>query len=87
MRSTRDVMTFDHPFTLKGLEGMQPPGAYLIITEEEELPGLSFQAWRRVSTVMYLPAMGIGNGLEQVCTIDPEELARAMESDSSGDMQ
>ncbi len=87
MRSTRSPVTFENPFILKGLEGTQPPGTYLVITEEEELPGLSFQAWRRVSTVMYLPAMGIGSGLEQVITIDPEELAAAVKSDTIGNTQ
>ena len=87
MRTTRAAVTFDHPFTLKALDGMQPPGTYLVITEEEELPGLSFEAWKRVSTVMYLPAMGVGSGLEQVVTIDPEELASAVRRDTSGGVQ
>ncbi len=87
MRTTRDTVTFEHPFTLKSIGNMQPPGTYMVITEEEELPGLSFEAWKRVSTVMYLPAMGLGNGLEQVVTIDPSELAEAVKRDGGGDMQ
>jgi hypothetical protein len=82
MRSTRDMVTFDHPFTLAGLEGLQPAGTYMVITEEEEVPGLTFIAWRRVATQIYLPAMGVKSAMEQVVTIDPRELAEARMHDA-----
>lgn len=86
MRVTRDAVTFEHPFLLKGVDKMQPAGTYMVVTEEEELPGLSFEAWRRVSTVIYLPAMGVGSGLEQVVTIDPGDLALAVKQDAGGSL-
>ena len=48
MRATHDMITFEHLFTLGGLDGMRPPGTYMVITEEEEITGLSFLAWRRM---------------------------------------
>lgn len=82
MRSTRDMITFEHPFTLAGFDAPQPPGTYMVITDEEEIPGLSFPAWRRVSTQIYLPAIGVQSATEQVVTIDPHEFARAQKRDS-----
>ncbi len=82
MRSTRDMITFEHPFTLAGFDAPQPPGTYMVITDEEEIPGLSFLAWRRVSTQIYLPAIGVQTVQEQVITIDPRELITAQKRDS-----
>lgn len=83
MRSSRDMVTFHHPFTLPGLENEQPAGTYMLLTEEEEIPGLSFIAWRRVATQIYLPAMGHKVGREQVVTIDSKALSDARKRDSS----
>ena len=67
---------------LRGLDGVQPPGTYMVVTEEEEIPGLSFQAWRRVSTQIHLPAMGVQSAQEQVTTIEPQDLAHARARDN-----
>ncbi|MFN4140965.1 MAG: hypothetical protein ACK4HL_03915 [Aestuariivirga sp.] len=82
IRSSRDMITFHHSFSLAGLDALQPPGTYMVITEEEEIPGLSFQAWRRIATQIYLPAIGVDSGKEQVVTIDPRELAQAQKRDT-----
>ena len=82
MRSSRDMITFHHSFTLPGLDAEQPAGTYMVLTEEEEIPGLSFLAWRRVATQIYLPAIGHEKGKEQVVTIDPKDLAEARKRDS-----
>jgi hypothetical protein len=84
MRSTRDTITFDHPFMLAGLDGLQPSGTYTVITEEEEIPGLSFIAWRRVATQICLPAIGVASGKEQVVTVDPQDLMKARKRDDEG---
>ncbi len=81
MRSTHDMITFRHPFTLVELEGAQPPGTYMVVTDEEEIAGLSFLAWRRISTQIHLPAIGGLSGQEQVTDIDPKTLAIAVKRD------
>jgi hypothetical protein len=83
MRSSRDMVTFHHPFKLPALDTEQPAGTYMVLTEEEEIPGLSFLAWRRVATQIHLPAIGRETGQEQVVTIDPKELADARTRDTA----
>ena len=50
--------TFTQPFSLSGLDEVQPAGTYTVETDEELLPGLSFPAYRRVATLMVLRARG-----------------------------
>jgi hypothetical protein len=35
MRSRRETVTFKHPFRIKGIDRLLPPGAYEVITDEE----------------------------------------------------
>jgi hypothetical protein len=70
-----------HPFSLIGLDGVQPAGTYLVETVEETLDNLSFVAYRRVSTTIVLPAVGTDTGQRQVVTIDPDDLKAAQERD------
>lgn len=81
---TKQHVTFAYPFSLTGLDGVQPAGTYKVVTEEEELPNLSFVAWRRIATLMYLPAIGTKSAREQVVTIDPKDLAVAVARDAAG---
>src|SRR6478609_1699557 len=56
IRSRREAVTFNHPFRIRGIEQLLPPGTYQIVTDEEAIEGLSFAAWRRVATMIILPA-------------------------------
>jgi hypothetical protein len=55
LRTHRETLTFTHPFTLSGVEDVQAPGTYTVQTDEELLEGLSFLAYQRVATVIFLP--------------------------------
>ena len=66
MRTNRQEVTFSHPFTLAGLDGLQPAGKYLVVPGEEEIAGIPFVAWKRVATLIHLPAMGIRTAIQQV---------------------
>ncbi len=81
MRSTITTVTFHKPFAMAGVDGRHPPGTYEVMTDEEELPGVSFVAWRRVRTSMRLPSLGTASAQEQWVTIQPEELSRNLEAD------
>ena len=81
-RTTETTVTFRRPFTLAALDGAQPAGTYRIETDEERLEGLSFDAFQRVATMLHLPAMSATGGRRQVITVDPAELAAALEADS-----
>lgn len=75
-RSQRTTIVFRRQFVMKGLDRPQPAGTYVIETEEELLEGLSFPAYRRVSTTMTLRAQAPGTVL-QAQLVDPAELEKA----------
>ena len=77
MGTTRSSITFARPFSITGVDGMQQPGTYAIITDEEEIPGLSFTAWRRIHTSLRLPSLDVDTGQEQMISISPNDLAAA----------
>ena len=82
-RTTTTTAVFAHPFMLGSDEGPFPAGSYVIETEEELIPGLSFQAYRRIRTTMNVPiARGIHTAL-QALVIDPKELERALQLDAA----
>ena len=60
---------------------MRPPADYQVVTDEELIEGLSFLAYRRISTVMFVPAQS-GSAVEMV-TIDPFDLQAAREQDAA----
>ena len=74
MRSTRENVTFDHPFSLGAVDGMQPAGTYTVEIDEDLIEGLSFLAYRRVATTIYLPLRYGGPGSLQAVRVDPREL-------------
>jgi hypothetical protein len=60
VRTDRKSVTFTQPFSLSGIDEMQPAGTYTVETDEELLPGLSFPANRRIATLIYLRSRGGG---------------------------
>ena len=83
LRTHRETLVFTQPFTLSGVEDVQAPGAYMVQTDEELLEGLSFLAYRRVATVIFVPLRHGGPGSLQAITVDPRELADALARDGS----
>jgi hypothetical protein len=81
VRTTTKSVTFRRPFFLKGADGFQPAGTYVVETEEEAFPGLSFLAYRRLSTTMILSNRYGGSVVRQVVTIDPADLEAAQARD------
>jgi hypothetical protein len=86
-RSTERTITFGHPFTLSSVHGRQPSGAYQLITEEEQLEGLSFQAFQRVRTLLFLPANSRPGHASEVVNVDPAELAAALAADADASVR
>lgn len=39
MRTQRKTVAFDHPFLLKGIDRVLPPGKYIVVTDEELIEG------------------------------------------------
>jgi hypothetical protein len=81
-RTTLTAVTFLHPFSLTDIDGVQPAGTYTVETIDTTLDNLSFIAYRRVSTSIMLPAVGVVARQRQVIFIDPLELEAAVKRDA-----
>jgi hypothetical protein len=77
MRTTRETVIFEHPFSLCAVDGVQTAGTYSVETDEDLIEGLSFLAYRRVATTIYLPLPYGGSGSLQAVRVDPRELDEA----------
>ncbi len=83
-RTRREDIVFKRPFALKGWAELQPAGAYAVDTEEELIEGLSFPAYRGVSTTITRRAARAGALIEAI-PVDPGELAKAQAADGAAD--
>jgi hypothetical protein len=81
IRTTTKTVTFHRPFCLKGVDRLLPPADYRVVTDEELIEGLSFPAYHRISTAIFVPAPS-GSAVEMV-TIDPLDLEAAKEQDAA----
>lgn len=81
-QTTRKSVTFLHPFSLAGVDGQLDAGTYIVETLEERIEGLSFIAYRRVSTTIEVVGRGYRRAERQVVAIDPADLAAAQERDA-----
>jgi hypothetical protein len=82
-RTSKKTVTFGRPFDLGGFDDVLQAGTYSVETEEELLEGISFPAYRRIGTVIYLHAQPGHPGLTQMLTIDPKELDAALNRDQA----
>jgi hypothetical protein len=80
MRTSSKSVTFRRPFRLKGVDRMLPAGDYRIVTDEGLIEGLSFPAYRRMSTMIFVPAP-TGSAVE-MAPVDPLDLEAALEQDA-----
>jgi hypothetical protein len=82
-RSRHETVTFKHPFHIRGIERLLAAGAYEVITDEEMIEGLSFAAYRRVATMIMVPAgVPLGSTMEMI-SIGSIDLADAQRIDAS----
>jgi hypothetical protein len=82
IRSRRETVTFQHPFRIRGVDRLLPPGAYEVVTDEEMIEGLSFAAFRRVATMIMVPAAAQNSAMEMV-SIGSVDLSDAQRIDAS----
>lgn len=82
VRTTETLVTFTQPFRTTALDDLQPAGTYRVVTDEEEMIGMSFLAFRRTATALHLPAIEISAMTRQVVQIDPTELDAILKADS-----
>src|SRR5436853_5523012 len=80
-RTRVETLTFARPFQLKGVDRLLPAGDYRVSTDEELIEGLSFPVYRRVSTMIFVPAQSHRASSVEMLTIDPADLQAAHERD------
>jgi hypothetical protein len=83
MRSRRETITFKHPFQIKGIDRLLPAGDYEVITDEEMIEGLSFASFRRVATMIMVPAAAPRGSTMEMMSIGSIELSDAQRIDAS----
>jgi hypothetical protein len=83
MRSRRQTITFGHPFRIKGIDRELPAGAYDVVTDEEMIEGLSFASFRRVATMIMVPAAAQRSAALEMISISAVDLADAQRNDVS----
>lgn len=79
IRTTRSSVTFSSPFRLKGFKQPEPPGTYLLETDEEVIEGNDRTTYLRVATLLYIEA----GGTIRTVTVDPTELRAALDRDAT----
>ena len=82
-RSHSKSVVFSHPFELRGVDRLLPPGDYRVVTDEELIEGLSFPVYRRVSTMIFVPAQSHHGSSVEMVTIDPRDLQAAQDRDKA----
>ena len=82
-RTTSRTVTFRRPFKLSGADEIQPAGSYVVETDEEKLD-TSFQAYRRLATLIRLPGRPGTAEIGRVVDIDPQELETILNNDTTG---
>jgi hypothetical protein len=76
-----ETVIFSKPFLLKGVDRTLPAGSYRVVTDQELIEGVSFPAYRRVATMIFVPGAQ-GRSIEMV-TIDPIDLRAALDQDTA----
>jgi len=85
-RSHSKIVVFSHPFELKGIDRILPAGVYRVVTDEELIEELSFPGYRRVATMIFVPAESHHASSIEMVTIDPQELQAAQEPAQERDL-
>jgi hypothetical protein len=60
-----------------------PEGTYEVVTDEETIEGLSFAAYRRVATMIIVPAAASHGSAVEMVSISSVDLADAQRIDAS----
>jgi hypothetical protein len=82
-RTNNTLVVFHHPFELRGVDRTLPQGEYRVMTDEQLIEGLSFPAYRRTSTVIFVPGDSPHGSAVEMVTIDPRDLQAAQDCDNA----
>ena len=80
-RSKETTLTFSKAFALSDVDRPLPAGTYRVVVDEEQIPGLSFVAFRRIATMLHVPAISTPAGSVEMFLVNADELAAALAAD------
>lgn len=81
-RTRRKFVVFRNPFELKDVGRVLPAGSYEVVTDEELVEGLSFPVYRRIATMIFVPAPAPRTSSTELLNVDPAQLAAAEARDA-----
>ena len=81
-RTKETRVHFNNTFEIPGIDRPQPAGEYRVDLDEEQIEGVSWEAWRRVSTYIHLPATTTQGLIRQMVPIKQTDLDSALEKDN-----
>lgn len=82
IRTGNKTVSFTRPFLLKGIDRVLPAGHYRVTTDEELIQELSFPVYRRVATMIFVPAESHRASSVEMVSIDPRDLQEALDRDA-----
>lgn len=80
-RTTRTTLSFAEPFKLRGVDGLQPAGDYVVIVDDELIDSVSVVAYRRVATMLCLPSITTPQTFTQLVAVSQTDLDVAVLKD------
>lgn len=81
-KTSERLIEFRHPFQIGALVTPLEAGTYRMTVEEELIEGLSFPAYRTVSSHLEIPAIGHALGRSQYLQVTVEEIDTALQQDA-----
>jgi hypothetical protein len=82
IRTSSKTESFARPFLLKGVDQVLAAGQYKVTTDEELIEELSFPVYRRVATMIFVPADSQNSSSVEMVAIDPRDLQDAQDRDA-----
>jgi hypothetical protein len=82
-RTLSKTIVFSRPFLLKGVDRLLRAGDYRVVTDEELIDGLSFPAYRRIATMIFVPSQSHRASSIEMVTIKPQDLQAAQDRDAA----
>jgi hypothetical protein len=79
---SRGEIIIRHPFRIKGSDRELGAGPCEVITDEELIEGFSFASFRRIATMMMIPAVPRGSTMEMI-SVGVIELSEVQRIDAS----
>jgi hypothetical protein len=82
IRTSSKTVSFARPFLLKGVDRVLAAGQYKVVTDDELIEELSFPVYRRVATMIFVPADSQNSSSVEMVGIDPRDLQNAQDRDA-----